>query len=98
MIYNVYQTGFSLYELDVTSFVITSNELPINLSPECLEGYDKGVVTHVSSFQEYVDDLEQFVKKEVTPRARAEKLSGDESLITDDKFVYVANSMAGKGT
>ena len=58
-------------------------------------GYDKGVVTHVRSFKEYVDDLEHFVKKEAAPRARAEAVASADSFAKVDKFIYVANSMAG---
>jgi hypothetical protein len=53
-------------------------------------GFDKGVMTHVDSFKEYVDDLETFVTKEVVPRSRSVKVEGNGHLI------YVANSMAGK--
>ena len=58
-------------------------------------GYDKGVVTHVRSFKEYVDDLEHFVTKEAAPRARAEAVASADSFAKVDKFIYVANSMAG---
>ena len=52
-------------------------------------------MTHVRSFNEYVDDLEGFVKKEVAPRVRAKRGQGDTSP-QSDKLVYVANSVAGK--
>ena len=57
-------------------------------------GFDKGVVTHVRSFNEYVDDLESFVSKEVAPRVRATRLQGDKSP-QSDKIIYLANSVAG---
>jgi alpha-beta hydrolase superfamily lysophospholipase len=47
-------------------------------------------MTHVSSFKEYVDDLETFVTKEAAPRSRAVKAEGN------GNFIYVANSMAGR--
>lgn len=53
-------------------------------------GFDKGVVTHVRSFKEYVDDLEIFVAREV-----AQKITTMRSPAADEKFIYVANSMAG---
>ena len=61
-------------------------------------------MTHVDSFKEYVDDLEQFVTKEVSPRVKASRLteehssgehSSADSSSANDSFVYVANSMAG---
>ena len=58
-------------------------------------GFDKGVVTHVRSFNEYVDDLERFVSKEVAPRVRATRVQGNTSP-QSDKIVYVANSVAGE--
>ena len=58
-------------------------------------GFDKGVVTHVRSFNEYVDDLEGFVSKEVAPRVRATRVQGNTSP-QSDKIVYVANSVAGE--
>ena len=64
-----------------------------NLSPNLSilpTGFDKGVMTHVSSFKEYVDDLETFVTKEAAPRSRAVKAEGN------GNFIYVANSMAGR--
>lgn len=51
-------------------------------------------MTHVRSFNEYVDDLEGFVLKEVAPRVRAARVHGDLSP-SSDKIVYVANSVAG---
>ena len=47
------------------------------------------------SFNEYVDDLEGFVSKEVAPRVRATRAQGDTSP-KSDKIVYVANSVAGE--
>jgi alpha-beta hydrolase superfamily lysophospholipase len=52
-------------------------------------------VTHVRSFNEYVDDLERFVSKEVAPRVRATRAQGD-TTPKSDKIVYVANSVAGE--
>ena len=69
----------------------------INFSFTIALGYDKGVVTHVRSFKEYVDDLEHFVTKEAAPRARAEMVASVDSFAKVDKFIYVANSMAGMG-
>ena len=42
-----------------------------------------------------MDDLEFFVTKEVAPRAKAKILGADDTAEKDEKYIYVANSMAG---
>ena len=47
------------------------------------------------SFKEYVDDLELFVAREVAQKITATKSLGTAAPAADERFVYVANSMAG---
>ena len=46
-------------------------------------GYDKGVVTHVNSFSEYVNDLDTFLTNQVTPKVKA--LIGDTTNVCNAK-------------
>lgn len=53
------------------------------------------MVTHVRSFKEYVDDLEIFVAREVAQKIAATKSPEISAPAAEERFIYVANSMAG---
>ena len=106
----IYCAGWSETTLKYAKFVRVLNNMGYSIFSFDLRGqgfssttgYDKGLVTHVKSFNEYVDDLDLFLNKQVLPKIR--QMNGDVGTCTKEdaakdtckerELIYVGNSMA----
>jgi len=81
----LYEAGYPIYSFDMRGQGFSS-----------ATGDDKGVVTHVDNFSEYVDDLQCFITKEVKMKVESEKINNENEneKKNEVEYVYLANSMA----
>lgn len=88
-LHTMHDKGYTIYSFDMRGQGFSSTT-----------GYDKGRVSYIESFSDYVDDLNQFVKSHVLKgRTTCEGVDYDTELncsvkLQQNEIVYIANSMA----
>ena len=105
----IYCAGWSESSLKYAKFLRVLNNMGYSIFSFDLRGqgfssptgFDKGLVTHVMSFTEYVDDLDLFLTKQVLPKVRS--MGGSDSCAKDEaakgtckerEYIFVGNSMS----